>query len=258
MRFISLGGGLCDLALGRISVDEFEKNFLGEWYTSVGRRRIDRDIDRAIVDPALARLRRQSERDPWAAGRAFAHAVLDPFAERAGARGWVEMTPGNALRAKHLARMFPGMRLVHTYRDGRDVAASVVPLHWGPTDVDEGLDWWAERLERAFKSSAAVSPQRVHHLQIEDLVLRDRDEAYRRLLEFVGFASPEMRVFFNERMTEANAHLGRWLRDVPPDRREAFEAHHDRLAADLTGRGRPYVPLTADEGKRPQPVAAGA
>jgi Sulfotransferase family len=242
-RFISLAGGLCDLANERVTVEQFEERFLTEWYPSVGRRGIDHDVDRSIVDAALARLRDRHRGLPFTAAREFAHAVLDPIAEAAGVHGWVEMTPGNGHRARSLERMFPSMRLVHTYRDGRDVASSVVSLDWGPNDLAAGLDWWADGIGRAFGAVAWVDG-RAMNLQLEDLLAWNRDAEYRRLVDFLGVSdAPEMRAFFDERMTEADAHIGRWRAEVSLDDLAEFEAHHERLAAALVAEGYPYVPV---------------
>jgi hypothetical protein len=244
-RFISLGGGLCDLANERVTFEQFEERFLGEWYPSMGRRGMDQDVDRSIVDAALARLRDGHRGLPFSSAREFAHAILDPIAEAAGVHGWVEVTPGNGHRARSLERMFPSMRLVHTYRDGRDVASAVVPLEWGPKDLGAGLDWWADGIGRAFDAVARVEEERAMNLQMEDLIARNRDAEYRRLVDFVGVPdAPEMRAFFDERMTEAGADIGRWRTDVPPGDVAEFEAHHGRLAAALVDAGHPYVPVT--------------
>jgi hypothetical protein len=254
-RFISLGGGLCDLANERVTFEQFEERFLGEWYPSIGRRGIDHDVDRSIVDAALARLRDGHRGLPFTSAREFAHAILDPIAEAAGVHGWIEVTPANAHRARSLERMFPSMRLVHTYRDGRDVASSVVPLDWGPNDLAAALDWWADGIGRAFDAVARVEDGRALNLQLESLLARNRDAEYRRLVDFLGLAdAPEMRAFFDERMTEAGADIGRWRTDVSPDDLAEFEAHHERLAAALVDDGYPYVPVTPSEAIAPAPA----
>ena len=248
-RFISVGGGLCDLANERVTFAQFQARFLGEWYPSIGRDGIDQWVDRSIVDAALARLEDGHRGLPFTSARQFAHAILDPIAEASGCRGWVETTPANAHRARSLERMFPAMRLVHTYRDGRDVASSVAPLPWGPNDPESGLDWWADQIGRAFGAVARVENEGAMNLQLEDLVGRNRDAEYRRLVDFVGLSdAAEMRAFFDEKMTEAGAHIGSWRADVPRGQLAAFEAHHERLAAALVADGYPYVPVAPVEG----------
>ena len=247
-RFLTDADGLCDLAKGQSTFEAFERRLRASWYPTGSTRRLDAIADEATIATSLARLREELESDPWAAARGFTHRLFDPIAEAAGAIGWVEMTPGNVRRVGALQRMLRGSRLVHTFRDGRDVACSVVRLPWGPRDPDDGLDWWARGLRRAFERAASAKPERVLHVQMEEFILRDRDAQYARLVEFLGRSdAPEMRAYFDQHMTPDNLHAGRWLRDVPPERLAAFEQHHERLAAELQEGGWPYQPLTKDE-----------
>ena len=157
-----------------------------------------------------------------------------PLAEAAGSSGWVEMTPGNARVAPTLLRMFPDMRLVHSERDGRDVACSVVPLGWGPDDLDSALDWWAESLRQARIAVGRLPPGRAHVLRMEALVADDREREYTRLLTYLGLADdPAMRSYFAEHVSAERAHVGRWRTDVPRNRQAAFVAHYQGLLGAL-------------------------
>jgi hypothetical protein len=139
------------------------------------------------------------------------------------------------------------MKLVHAVRDGRDVACSVVRVHWGPKDFDVALDWWARRLERAFARSAAMPVDQVLVVRLEDLVAHDRERQYARLLEFLGLDDdPAMRALFESSMTPERAHIGRWRDEVPPGRLAAFVEHHRQLADHLVARGFPYRPEPDD------------
>ena len=235
VRFLSDDGGLCDLAAGRIGVGRFSKRVRELWFDRGDGEGLQALMDRAAVEDALERLRRDVDVDPVAAAAAFTHRLLDPLAVAAGAQRWIEMTPGNVYVAPALLRIFPDMRLVHSVRDGRDVACSVARLTWGPDDLDEALDWWAAGLERAWKATEALPPDRLLVMRMEDLVANDREAAYRRLLAFAGLEDdPVMRSYFEDRATVERAHIGRWQTDVPPERRAAFDAHYRSLEAHLS------------------------
>ncbi len=243
VKFVAVKGGLCDLAEGRTSYDAFAQRVLGEWFHR-GSKGLQAILDRSAVEAALPELCDGLRADPWAAGRAFTHRLLDPIAEAAGAGAWIEMTPANVLAARGLYRMFPDMRLIHSVRDGRDAACSVVPMPWGPDDLDAALDWWGRKLERGFAACDALPPDRVLVVQMEDLIIRDRERQYARIIEFLGVEDdPVMHAFFDSRMTADGTHAGRWRTDVPEDRRAAFEAHYRTLADQLAIQGRPYHPL---------------
>jgi Sulfotransferase family len=243
-KFITGPRGLCDLASGKATLAEFEATLLGRRLHTRFGRGLHTIVDPAAVESALPALRERLPAEPWAAAAEFAHTLLDPIPLAKGARAWVDQNPGNVFRARELLHMFPNMRLVHSVRDGRDVASSVTPLPWGPDDFDEALDWWGHRVERAFAACEQVPAERVLVVQLEALVAGDRDREFARLLAFLGLDDdPSIRTYFEDHLTEAQSHIGRWRQDVPADRMAAFQAHHERIAEGLRDRGRTYTPV---------------
>jgi hypothetical protein len=243
LKFLSARGSLSDLVAGKASYRVFEDRLLNRWFDRGPNIGIQRVLPRSTIEAELPRLRKGLRSDPPAAAGDFIHRLFDPIAEANGARGWAEMTPLNAQASSTLVRILPDMKLVHAVRDGRDVACSVVRVHWGPTDFDVALDWWARRLERAFIRSAAMPQDQVLVVRLEDFVAHDRERQYARLLEFLGLDDdPAMRTLFESSMTPERAHIGRWRDEVPPDRLPAFVEHHRRLAEHLAAGGWPYRP----------------
>jgi Sulfotransferase family len=241
VRFMSDRQGLCDLVTGRVTYRRFRELVLEKWYGWAPERGLQVFTDRASVEAALPELRDRLPSDPWQAGRAFVHRLLDPVALAAGAAGWIEMTPSAVLVAPTLLRLFPDARLIHALRDGRDVACSVIGLPWGPNELLEALDWWADKLQRGFEAVAAaeaVAPGRLLTLRLGNLAEADREGAYRRLISFAGLDDdPAMRAFFERAVTRDDAHVGRWQRDVPASLRPAFERRYEALVADLEANG---------------------
>ncbi|MGH7961502.1 MAG: sulfotransferase family protein [Candidatus Binatia bacterium] len=82
---------------------------------------------------------------------------------------WVDHTPSNIRYARTLLSLFPEAYMVHIVRDGRAVAASVLPLDWGPNEIDSAARYWAERLAYGFVAESQW-PQRVIRVRYEDLV----------------------------------------------------------------------------------------
>jgi hypothetical protein len=251
-KFHAAVGGLCDLVEGRTTLARFENLLANRWFDRGPNKGVHTFLKWDDIEAALVELRRSYRGDPYGAAASFTYRLLDPLAAAAGAPGWVEMTPTNASAGLALLRLFPDMRLIHMVRDGRDVACSVVRQAWGPNDPVKALDWWARRLERAFRATEKVPPDRVLYIQLEDLIARDRERQYRRLLAFLDLDDdPAMRAFFENRMHPDRAHLGRWRGDVPPDRLPAFEARYEALAATFAARHWPYHP----EGSPQEPSA---
>lgn len=115
------------------------------------------------------------ERDLLALGADYAAVwrhLVRSYAAAAGrrdARVWVDHTPFHARLAVTLVGLFPHARFVHLVRDGRAIAASVVPLPWGPNTVEWAARWWIEFLAFGLGLEAWGGP-RVMRVRYEDLV----------------------------------------------------------------------------------------
>jgi Sulfotransferase family len=241
VRFISDDGGLCDLLEDRVTFSRFRHRLIARWFDRGAQRGLHLITDRKTLRAATRELAAGFETDRWQAAARFVHRVLDPATVEAGAEGWIEMTPGNVHVASTLLRIFPDMRLVHSVRDGRDVACSVTPLGWGPSDLQGALDWWAASLERAFRATDELPANRLVVVQLEALVAHARDAEYARLITGVGLEDdPAMRSYFDREITPERAHLGRWRQDVPAEDRRAFGERYAALASGIRQRGDAY------------------
>lgn len=81
-------------------------------------------------------------------------------------------------------RHFPDAKFIHIVRDGRGVAASVLPLDWGPNTVERAARWWAEEMASGL-ALESWDPRRVMRVKYEDLV-ENCESTIRRLGDFVG------------------------------------------------------------------------
>lgn len=82
---------------------------------------------------------------------------------------WIDHTPKNARYAATLFQAFPDAKMVHIVRDGRAVAASVLPLDWGPNEIEPAARFWAERLAYGLMAESRW-PEKVVRIHYEDLV----------------------------------------------------------------------------------------
>jgi len=94
---------------------------------------------------------------------------------------WVDHTPSNIRYVRTLLRLFPDAHIVHIVRDGRAVAASVLPLDWGPNQIDSAAHYWAERLAFGFAAESQW-PERVMRVRYEDLV-QDPEPVLQKICE---------------------------------------------------------------------------
>jgi hypothetical protein len=118
----------------------------------------------------------------------FVDALVGVYArgqQRTGDHTWIDHTPANAWRCSQLFRALPGSRMVHLVRDGRAVAASVLPLDWGPNTADAAGRWWMERVRAGLASEALWGPDRVLRAHYEAL-LADPAVELQRICAFAG------------------------------------------------------------------------
>lgn len=230
--------GLPGLVDGKADLDEVCRRLLGRYFykkNKAGRvRGIHRaGVTRAQLEAAVEALRRDfSETDAVESIAAFMRAVFDPLTEAAGAQHWVEQTPPNVEYAALHQQMFPGAGTIHLVRDGRDVAASVSRLPWGPTTMLDGLEWWDEHLRAA--EAAVGDPARVHVVGFEALMIEDRDVEYARILEFLDVPDDRgMRTYFEDSLTPERTHVGRWRDDIGISERRTFEQSYEQILGGL-------------------------
>lgn len=96
---------------------------------------------------------------------------------------WIEHIPHNIRYARALLRHFPKAKLVHLVRDGRGVAASLLPVGWGAGSELAAASYWAEHLAYGFAAERA-HPEFVHRVHYEEL-LREPHRVLAELCRFV-------------------------------------------------------------------------
>ena len=91
--------------------------------------------------------------------------------EKSQASIWVDHTPENIGYAHSLLELFPNARFIHIVRDGRAVAASIMPLDWGPNSIMKTSRWWMRMMSFGLAAEQALGPESVMRVKYEDLVL---------------------------------------------------------------------------------------
>lgn len=93
---------------------------------------------------------------------------------KSGKPRWGDKTPLYYACWQQLMGLFPGSKLVHIIRDGRDVSLSLERVGWhGPTGYDRA-HYWQQRVEMAYAAARELGPERNLIIRYEDLVLETR------------------------------------------------------------------------------------
>ena len=216
---------------------EFERRMRGRWWRRTNRlgnaSGLHRGIDEVQRDKLIRELRVTLRRDRLAAGREF----VENLARAQGLvdeRYWIDTSPPNAANADLLHALMPDARFVHMVRDGRDTMASVLQESWGPNDPQAAARWWAERVMAAHRALTNVPKHLVRTVQLEALVVSDRQQQYEGLLGFLGLPDRRrMRTYFAERMPAERSRPGAWRERVADPRAvdSAYQAAAEQLVA---------------------------
>jgi len=105
-------------------------------------------------------------------GRALIEWIVRAYGKKVGKPAptmWVDHTPKNVRYAWTFFRSFPEAKMIHIVRDGRAVAASVLPLDWGPNEIDSAARFWVERLAYGL-AAESFWRKKVVRVRYEDLV----------------------------------------------------------------------------------------
>jgi len=228
----------------------FLRDMRGKWWQRSGPNRssrgLHRGFDRTTFLETLAAFEAAYPGGARAAAVLLVDGLLGAKAGAEGSTAFVDTTPPNAENAHRIIDLFPAAKVVHVVRDGRDAAASVVKKEWGPARHLQALEWWYGRTLRAHQSLARCPAESVLEVNMDELVLHDRDRQLDRLFAFLG-CEPDrsVRDFFAAKVRADKAHQGRWREDVPANLRNQFEETYLRFHEALTGAGVPLPPPDA-------------
>lgn len=124
---------------------------------------------------------------------------------RHGKKRIVEHTPTNLIHADFIQKIFPSMKLIHIYRDPRDVISSYTTKDWGTTDLRQNLRWISDILDRWEEVKEKIPREVYYELSFEQLI-DDFESQLRSLCDFLTIS-------FDRSMLDINIsrhNIGRW------------------------------------------------
>lgn len=147
----------------------------------------------------------------------FVRDVMAGAARTQGARYFVEDSPWNLLFFDKILQLMPEARLVHVYRDPRDVIASCMHQVWAPSDPVQAAQWYRDLLARWREIRATIPDDTYIELSLESLVATP-EPVLRRVCDFWNLPwHPSLLS-----VDLGRSHSGRWKRDLPKDSHNAI------------------------------------
>jgi hypothetical protein len=163
-------------------------------------------------------------------------------------------TPEHVRFPPALHRLWPGARVVHLIRDGRDVCLALLDRHdaarattqfptWEEDPVSTIAFWWKRRTRQGREARASLGAGCYYELRYEELVHRPA-EAVAGLCAFLDLPYDPAMLRFHEGQTPAGADartarlpitpgLPDWHAQMPPAQLERFEAAAGDLLDEL-------------------------
>jgi hypothetical protein len=237
----------------------YETHFLPKFFRAYGDPRSDREAHRLaarILGLAWMRLW-EPELEPasLAHHRSYAglvSAIYEEMARRAGKQRWGDKTPQYVVEIPTLLRIFPRAKILHIYRDGRDVALSVARARFGPHNLYMVATAWRAFVETGRREGRRLPPGAYAEVRYENLLNRP-EETMRRVCAFLGepFGEEVLRRSFLPRKPRRSlfgrpdqppppsptvivrSNLGKWKSAMRPADRSLFESVAGDVLAEL-------------------------
>ncbi|OGE23125.1 MAG: hypothetical protein A3J42_01225 [Candidatus Dadabacteria bacterium RIFCSPHIGHO2_12_FULL_53_21] len=194
--------------------------------------------------------------------RSYGEIVSRIFMEWAGRDGkprWGDKTPQYVTEIPALIEIFPSCKILHIYRDGRDVALSYIKQWYGPGNVYAAARAWRRMVTKGRDDGGRAGPERYMEVRYETL-LEDPREIKEEVCEFIGepFCEAVLRPNFIESginlsqpggygtMTEIlSKNREKWRNEMSAADRAIFESVAGDLLGELgyetEGHGRPIT-----------------
>lgn len=129
-----------------------------------------------------------AEEDPGPDYPALLNRLVSAYGSRVGRSSfdlWIDHTPKNIQDLCVLFSLFADARAIHIVRDGRGVAASVLPLDWGPNTIISAAHWWIHQVSFGLAAETCFGKNRVLRVRYDDLV-SDPQRELEHISEWLG------------------------------------------------------------------------
>ena len=179
----------------------------GSWFGSdplrIGSKMYEADVtDRTAVGPVVAE---------------FFTRLYSNMEGAETATHWLDDTPMNLIHANELLALYPEMKLLHIYRDPRDVVASYKTFAWGGDDYATT----ARRVANIYRRWCDVRQKLPDGSYLEvglERLSENAEDGLVQISDFLGL--PQENLLTNYSLNRVNS--GRWQREIPAEGHNAL------------------------------------
>jgi hypothetical protein len=121
---------------------------------------------------------------------------------------FIEDNTWNIFFSREFLGLLPEAKIIHIYRDPRDVVASFSKQRWCPSDKMEAAQWYKTMMEYWFSLKVELPSSSYHETKLESLV-NSPEKTIKELCQFTGlpFETGMLRVDLSR------SHGGRWKKE---------------------------------------------
>jgi hypothetical protein len=149
----------------------------------------------------------------------FIQNVVGDFVAQSGKSFFVEDNTWNIFFAKEIIELVPEAKIIHVYRDPRDVVASFSHQRWSPTDKIQGACWYQTMMDRWFALRSLLPGNCYIEVKLEDLVSHPKDVLL-EICRFLGISLEQGML----QVDLGHAHQGRWMQEFTLFEKEKVQA----------------------------------
>ena len=169
-----------------------ESHFIPDFYKGYGDPKNEREARRLA-----GRILRVNWVRPWgvqldpsafAEDRSYRQVVSRIYAEWASKQNkirWGDKTPHYVTKIPTLLEIFPSAKIIHIYRDGRDVALSWLRVRFGPRNLFAAARDWKAMVSAGHQAGATLPHETYLEVRYESL-LSHSEETMKHVCEFIG------------------------------------------------------------------------
>lgn len=111
--------------------------------------------------------------------------ILTTWASKNNKIRWGEKTPHHVDYWDKISQKWPCAKVIHIYRDGRDVALSLKNARFGPKTIYANAYYWKNYLERVNQLKNKIEPTKFFEMSYENL-LENPETELKKLCDFLG------------------------------------------------------------------------
>ncbi len=111
--------------------------------------------------------------------------IYEEWARKQNKARWGDKTPHYVTKIQILLEIFPSGKIIHIYRDGRDVALSWLRVRFGPRNLFTAAQAW-KRMVRTGRQAGATLPEDTYLEVRYETLLSHPAETMKYVCEFIG------------------------------------------------------------------------